>query len=192
MTKLINNISEIRTLIVPGVHEYELKISDTISLFFITGSHADSAEKGTLEVRFHAVTLREDIVIDYMSPEKARYMVKSMRERWSWDHSLRDVAIAFHCYKKGMKNKIDEKKAPTRVYMMGWGSQEIMKMIKPRVGEEKCYMLFLDLGQEYFSDNLTLRDIKGLAVENKYRGEIYVYVKASENSPEMLHWFVAE
>ena len=192
MAKLITNISEIRTLIIPGVHEYELKISDTISLYFLTGSHADSAERGTLEVRFHADTLREDMVIEYMSPEKAKYMVKTMRERWSWGHSLRDVAIYFLCYKKGMKNKIDEKKAPTHVYMMGWGSQEILKMMKPRVGEEECYMLFLDLGQEYFSDKLTLRDIKELAVENKYRGEIYVYVKASENRPEMLHWFVAE
>ena len=192
MTKTINNISDIRTLINPIVQHYELKISDTITLTFVTGSHADSAERGTLEVRFHADALKEDMVIDYMSPEKAKYMVKSMRERWSWDHSLRDVAIAFLCYKKGCKNKIDEKKAPTRVYMMGWGSQEILKMIKPRIGEEECYMLFLDLGQEYFSDKLTLRDIKELAVENKYRGEIYVYVKASENRPEMLHWFVAE
>lgn len=192
MTKLINNISEIRTLIVPGVHEYELKISDDISLTFVTGSHIDSVEKGALEVHFHADGLREDMVIDYMSPEKAKYMVKSMRDRWEWYHSVREVMIVFHCYKKGMPNKIDLKKAPTRVYMMGWGSQEIMKMIKPRVGEEKCYMLFLDLGQEYFSDELTLSNIKELAVENKYRGEIYVYVKASENSPEMLHWFVAE
>ena len=134
MKKLINGISEIRTLIIPGVHEYELKISDTISLYFLTGTHTDSAKRGTLEVRFHADALKEDMVIDYMSPEKAKYMVKSMRDRWSWDHSLRDVAIAFHCYKKGMKNKIDEKKAPTHVYMMGWGSQEILKMIKPRVG----------------------------------------------------------
>lgn len=192
MAKLITNISEIRTLIIPRVHEYELKISDSISLTFITGSHIDSAEKGALEVHFHSDGLREDMVIDYMSPEKAKYMVKSMHDRWSWGHSLRDVAISFLCYKKGCKNKIDEKKAPTRVYMMGWGSQEILKMIKPRVGEEKCYMLFLDLGQEYFSDELTLSNIKELAVENKYRGEIYVYVKASENSPEMLHWFVAE
>lgn len=192
MTKLIKNISDIRTLIVPTVHEYELKISDTISLFVLTGSHFDSAEKGALEVRFHADDLKEDMVIDYMSPEKARYMVKSMRERWSWGHSLRDVAIVFHCYKKGMPNKTDIKKAPTHIFMKGSGSQEILQMIKPRVGEEKCYMLFLDLGQEYFSDELTLKDIKELAVENKYRGEIYVYVKASENRPEMLHWFVAE
>lgn len=192
MTKTINNISDIRTLINPIVQHYELKISDTITLTFVTGAHADSAERGALEVRFHADGLKEDMIIDYMSPEKAKYMVKSMRDRWSWGHSLRDVAIAFHCYKKGMKNKIDEKKAPTHVYMMGWGSQEILKMIKPRIGEEECYMLFLDLGQEYFSDKLTLRDIKELAVENKYRGEIYVYVKASENRPEMLHWFVAE
>jgi len=192
MAKLINNISEIRTLIIPVVQHYELKISDSISLFILTGSHADSAERGTLEVRFHADALKEDMVIDYMSPEKAKYMVKSMRDRWERNHSLREVAIYFHCCKKGIPNKIDLKKAPTRVYMMGWGSQEIMKMIKPRVGEEECYMLFLDLGQEYFSDKLTLRDIKELAVENKYRGEIYVYVKASENRPEMLHWFVAE
>lgn len=192
MVKLINNISEIRTLIVPTVHEYELKISDTISLTFTTGSHFDSAEKGALEVRFHAEGLKEDMVIDYMSPEKAKYMVKNMRERWSRGHSLRDVAIVFHCYKKGMPNKIDVKKAPTRISMKGFGSQEMLQMIKPRVGEEKCYMLFLDLGQEYFSDELTLKDIKGLAVENKYRGEIYVYVKDSENRPEMLHWFVAE
>ena len=192
MKKLINNISEIRTLIVPTVHEYELKISDTISLYILTGSHADSAERGTLEVRFHAEGLREDMVIDYMSPEKAKYMVKTMRERWSRNHSLRDVAIYFHCYKKGMPNKIDAKKAPTRICMKGFGSQEMLQMIKARVGEENCYMLFLDLGQEYFSDELTLKDIKGLAVENKYRGEIYVYVKASENRPEMLHWFVAE
>ena len=192
MTKTINNISDIRTLINPIVQHYELKISDTITLTFVTGSHADSAERGTLEVRFHADGLKEDMIIDYMSPEKAKYMVKTMRERWSWGHSLRDVAMYFHCYKKGCKNEMDEKKAPTRVYMMGWGSQEILKMIKPRIGEEECYMLFLDLGQEYFSDKLTLRDIKELAVENKYRGEIYVYVKASENRPEMLHWFVAE
>lgn len=192
MKKLIKNISEIRTLIAPAVHEYELKISDTISLTFITGSHIDSAEKGALEVRFHADGLREDMVIDYMSPEKAKYMVKNMRERWSRGHSLRDVAIVFHCYKKGMPNKIDIKKAPTHIYMRGLGSQEMLQMIKARVGEEKCYMLFLDLGQEYFSDELTLKDIKGLAVENRYRGEIYVYVKASENRPEMLHWFVAE
>lgn len=192
MAKLITNISEIRTLIIPVVQHYELKISDSFSLFILTGSHADSAERGTLEVRFHADALKEDMVIDYMSPEKAKYMVKSMRDRWERNHSLREVAIYFHCCKKGIPNKIDLKKAPTRVYMMGWGSQEIMKMIKPRVGEEECYMLFLDLGQEYFSDKLTLRDIKELAVENKYRGEIYVYVKASENRPEMLHWFVAE
>lgn len=192
MTKLINNISDIRTLIVPTVHEYELKISDTISLTFITGSHADSVKKGALEVRFHAEGLREDMVIDYMSPEKAKYMVKNMRERWSRGHSLRDVAIVFHCYKKGMPNKTDIKKAPAHIFMKGSGSQEILQMIKPRVGEEKCYMLFLDLGQEYFSNELTLKDIKELAVENKYRGEIYVYVKASENRPEMLHWFVAE
>lgn len=192
MTKLINNISDIRTLIIPAVREYELKISDTISLFILTGSHVDSAEKGTLEVHFHADDLKEDMVIDYMSPEKAKYMVKNMRERWSRGHSLRDVAIVFHCYKKGMPNKIDAKKAPAHVYMKGFGSHEMLQMIKARVGEEKCYMLFLDLGQEYFSDELTLKDIKGLAVENKYRGEIYVYVKASENRPEMLHWFVAE
>lgn len=192
MTKLIKNISDIRTLIIPTVHEYELKISDTISLTFITGSHIDSAEKGALEVRFHADGLKEDMVIDYMYPEKAKRMVKSMRERWSWGHSLRDVAIVFHCYKKGMPNKTDIKKAPTHIFMKGSGSQEILQMIKPRVGEEKCYMLFLDLGQEYFSNELTLKDIKELAVENKYRGEIYVYVKASENRPEMLHWFVAE
>ena len=192
MKKLINNISEIRTLIVPTVHEYELKISDTISLFILTGSHVDSAEKGALEVRFHAEGLKEDMVIDYMSPEKAKYMVKIMRERWSRGHSLRDVAIAFHCYKKGMPNKIDIKKAPAHIYMRGFGSQEMLQMIKARVGEEKCYMLFLDLGQEYFSDNLTLSNIKELAVENKYKGEIYVYIKASENRPETLHWFVAE
>ena len=192
MTKTIKNISEIRTLIIPAVHEYELKISDTISLFILTGSHFDSAEKGALEVRFHAKGLKEDMVIDYMSPEKAKYMVKNMRERWLRGHSLRDVAIVFHCYKKGMPNKIDIKKAPTHIYMKGFGSQEMLQMMRARTGEEKCYMLFLDLGQEYFSDNLTLSNIKELAVENKYRGEIYVYVKASENRPEMLHWFVAE
>lgn len=192
MTKTIKNISEIRTLIIPAVHEYELKISDTISLFILTGAHVDSAEKGALEVRFHADGLREDMVIDYMSPEKAKYMVKNMRERWSRGRSLKDVAIVFHCYKKGMPNKIDIKKAPTHIYMKGLGSQEMLQMMRARAGEEKCYMLFLDLGQEYFSNELTLKDIKGLAVENKYRGEIYVYVKASENRPEMLHWFVAE
>lgn len=192
MRKLINNISDIRTLINPVVQEYELKISDNISLFILTGSQVDSAEKGTLEVRFHADDLREDMIIEYMSPEKAKYMVKSMRERWSRNHSLKEVAIYFHCCKKGMPNKIDLKKAPTHVYMMGFGSQEMLKMIKARAGEEECYMLFLDLGQEYYSNELTLNNIKELAVENKYKGEIYVYVKASENRPEMLHWFVAE
>lgn len=192
MKKLINGISDIRTLIIPGVHEYELKISDTISLTFITGSHIDSAEKGALEVHFHADGLKEDMVIDYMSPEKAKHMVKSMRNRWEWYHSLREVMLVFHCYKKGYKNKVDAKKAPTRVYMKGFGSQEMLQMMRARAGVEKCYMLFIDLGQEYFSDSLTLLDIKGLAVENKYKGDIYVYVKASENNPETIHWFTAE
>ena len=192
MTKLINNISDIRTLIIPAVREYELKISDTISLYVLTGSHADSAERGTLEVRFHADSLREDMIIDYISPEKAKHMVKSMRNRWERYHSLREVMIVFHCYKKGYKNKVDAKKAPTRVYMKGFGSQEMLQMMRARAGEEKCYMLFIDLGQEYFGDNLTLLDVKGLAVENRYRGDIYVYVKASETNPETIHWFVAE
>lgn len=192
MTKTINNISDIRTLISPIVQHYELKISDTITLTFVTGAHADSAERGALEAHFHADGLREDMVIEYMSPEKAKHMVKSMRNRWEWYHSLRDVMLVFHCYKKGYKNKVDAKKAPTHVYMKGWGSQEMLQMMRARAGEEKCYMLFLDLGQEYFSDELTLVDIKGLAIENRYRGDIYVYVKASENSPETIHWFVAE
>ncbi len=192
MTKLINNVSEIRTLINPVVQHYELKISDTISLTFVTGAHADSAEKGALEVLFHADGLREDMVIEYMSPEKARHMVKSMQWRWESYHSLKETMIVFHCYKKGYKNKVDAKKAPTRVYMKGWGSQEMLQMMRARAGEERCYMLFLDQGQEYFGDELTLRDIKGLAVENKYKGDIYVYVKASENNPETIHWFVAE
>lgn len=192
MKKLINNISDIRTLIIPAVREYELKISDNISLFILTGSHADSAERGTLEVHFHADGLREDMVIDYMSPEKAKYMVKSMRDRWEWYHSLREIMIVFHCHKKGCKNKIDEKKAPTHIFMKGWGSQEMLQMMKARAGEEKCYMLFIDLGQEYFSDNLTLANIKELAIENKYKGDIYVYVRISENEPGSIHWFVAE
>ena len=192
MAKLINNVSEIRTLINPVVQHYELKISDTISLVFVTGAHMDSAEKGALEVHFHADTLKEDMIINYLSPEKARNMVKSMRDRLKWGYDLKEIMIVFRCYQKGLPNKIDIRKAPTHVYMKGWGSQEMLQMMRARAGEEKCYMLFLDLGQEYFSDELTLVDIKGLAIENRYRGDIYVYVKASENSPETIHWFVAE
>lgn len=192
MKKLINNISDIRTLIIPAVREYELKISDNISLFILTGSHADSAERGTLEVHFHANDLREDMVIDYLSPEKARNMVKSMRNRLEWGYDLKEIMIVFRCYQKGLPNKIDIRKAPTHVYMKGWGSQEMLQMMRARAGEEKCYMLFIDLGQEYFSDNLTLANIKELAIENKYKGDIYVYVRISENEPGSIHWFVAE
>lgn len=192
MAKLINNVSDIRTLIIPGVHEYELKISDNISLTFITGAHMDSAEKGALEVHFHADTLREDMVINYLSPEKARNMVKSMRNRLEWGYDLKEIMIVFRCYQKGLPNKIDIRKAPTHIFMKGWGSQEMLQMMKARAGEEKCYMLFIDLGQEYFSDNLTLANIKELAIENKYKGDIYVYVRISENGPGSIHWFVAE